>query len=108
MISTLPKRARRSCAAVGGGAKLFRGTGQEAAHQDLSSFGYFTKTQSFKPMASIGGGVKIRLSQRVFLRTEFRDYITAFPKELITPPVGVKYGTLLHDFVPMIGIGIDM
>ena len=49
-----------------------------------------------------------RLTERVFLRTELRDYITAFPKELITPPAGVKYGTLLHDFVPMVGIGINM
>lgn len=95
-------------AAVGGGVKIFRGTGKEAAYQDLSRFGYFTKTQSFKPMASVAVGVKIRLSQRVFLRTEFRDYITAFPKEVITPPTGVKYGTLLHNLVPMIGIGINM
>ena len=95
-------------AAVGGGAKFFRGTGKEAAYQNLSSYGYFTKAQSFKPMASVGAGVKVRLSGRVFLRTEFRDYITAFPKELITPPVGVKYGTLLHDLVPMVGIGINM
>jgi len=95
-------------AAVGGGMKVFRGTGQEAAYQPLSQFGYFTKTQAMKPMASVGGGVKFALTRRVFLRTEFRDYITAFPKEIITPPAGIKYGMLLHDFVPMVGLGFEM
>ena len=95
-------------AAVGGGMKVFRGTGKEAAYQDLSQFGYFTKTQAMKPMASVGGGVKFALSRKVFLRTEFRDYITAFPKKIITPPAGMKYGTLLHDLVPMVGIGFEM
>jgi hypothetical protein len=95
-------------AVVGGGVKMFRGTGKEAAYQPLSSYGYFTRTQAFKPMASVGAGVKVRLSRKVFLRTEFRDYITAFPKDLIAPPPGAKYGTLLHDFVPMVGIGMEM
>ncbi len=50
-------------AAVGGGMKIFRGTGTEAAYQPLSQYGYFTKTQALKPMASVGGGVKIALTQ---------------------------------------------
>ena len=95
-------------AAVGGGMKVFRGTGKEAAYQPLSQFGYFTKTQAMKPMASVGAGVKFALTRKVFLRTEFRDYITAFPKEIITPAPGTKYGMLLHDFVPMVGIGFEM
>jgi hypothetical protein len=95
-------------AIVGGGVKIFRGTGAESAYQPLSNFGYFTRTQAFKPMVSVGAGVKVRLSPKVFLRTELRDNITPFPKEIITPPAGVKYGSLLHDFVPMVGIGIDM
>jgi hypothetical protein len=94
--------------AAGGGVKVFRGTGKEAAYQPLSQYGYFTKTQSFKPMASVGAGVKFALSRRVYLRTEFRDYITAFPTEIITPPTGTKYGKLLHDFVPMVGLGFAM
>src|SRR5689334_7816452 len=94
--------------AAGGGMKIFRGTGTEAAYQPLSQFGYFTKTQTLKPMASVGAGVKFALSRKVFLRTEFRDYITAFPKEVLTPPTGTKYGTLLHDFVPMVGLGFEM
>jgi hypothetical protein len=95
-------------AAVGGGLKVFRGTGTEASYQPLYQFGYFTKTQALKPMASVGGGIKFALSKRVFLRTEFRDYITQFPTEIITPPAGVKYGKILHDFVPMVGLGFEM
>src|SRR5215471_4626553 len=95
-------------AAVGGGMKVFRGTGAEAAYQPLSQFGYFTKTQVVKPMGDFGAGVKIALSRKVYLRTEFRDYITAFPKEIITPAPGTKYGSLLHDFVPMVGLGFEM
>jgi hypothetical protein len=95
-------------AAVGGGVKLFRGTGAEAAFQPLSQFGYFTKTQVLKPMGTVAVGAKFMLSRRVFLRAEIRDYVTAFPKEIITPAPGTKYGTLLHDFVPMIGLGIVM
>jgi hypothetical protein len=95
-------------AAVGGGMKLFRGTGREAAYQPLSQFGYFTKEQVVKPMASVGAGVKFQIGRKVYLRTEVRDYITAFPTEILTPPNGTKYGKLLHDFVPMVGLGFQM
>jgi hypothetical protein len=91
-------------AAVGGGMKIFRGTGQEAAYQPLSQYGYFTKTQAVKPMGSVGGGITYQMSSKIFLRTEFRDFITMFPKELIAPAPGAKYASVLHDFVPMVGM----
>lgn len=95
-------------AAVGGGLKVFRGTGAEAAYQPLSQYGYFTKTQVLKPMGDFGAGVKFAISHKLYLRTEFRDYITAFPKEVLTPPAGTKYGMLLHDIVPMVGISYEL
>ena len=94
-------------AAIGGGMKVFRGTGKEAAYQPLSQYGYFTKTQALKPMASVGGGMKFFITRKVCLRTEFRDYITAFPKELIAPAPGAKFGAILHDFVPMAGLSYE-
>jgi hypothetical protein len=94
-------------AAFGGGMKIFRGTGRESAYQPLSQYAYFTKTQAVKPMASVGGGVRYQLGERLYLRAEFRDYITPFPKDLITPAPGAKIGTLLHDFVPMVGISYE-
>ena len=94
--------------ALGGGAKMFKATGKEAAYQPLSKFGYFTKDQTVKPMATVAAGVKYRLTGRVFVRAEVRDYLTMFPKEVLTPPTGVKYGSLLHDIVPVVGIGMYM
>ncbi|MGA2266892.1 MAG: hypothetical protein ABSH44_00355 [Bryobacteraceae bacterium] len=94
-------------AAIGGGMKIFRGTGAEAAYQPLSQFGYFTKTQVLKPMASVGGGMKYFLTRKVCLRTEVRDYITAFPTELIAPAPGAKFGSILHDLVPMVGLSYE-
>ena len=94
-------------AAVGGGMKIFRGTGKEAAFQPLSQFAYFTKTQAVKPMLSVGGGVKFKLSPHMSLRAEVRDFLTPFPKQVITPAPGAKIGRLLHDFVPMVGISYE-
>jgi hypothetical protein len=84
--------------------KLFRGTGQEQAYQPLMQYGYFTRTQVVKPMASFGAGIKYALTPRLVLRTEFRDYITPFPTELIAPAPGQTFGRILQNFVPMVGI----
>jgi hypothetical protein len=94
-------------AAFGGGMKVFRGTGKESAYQPLSQYGYFTKTQVVKPMASVGAGIKVALRPHMFLRTEIRDYITMFPKEVLTPAPGATFGGLLHDFVPSVGISYE-
>jgi hypothetical protein len=91
-------------ASLGGGVKVFRGTGAPEAYQALSQIGYFTKTQSIKPMVSVGGGLTFQLAPRIFLRAEVRDFITAFPTELITPAPGMKFGSLLNDIVPLVGI----
>jgi len=87
--------------AVGGGMKIFDGTGTEAAYQPLSQFGYFTKTQTLKPMADFGGGMRVMINPHLYLTTEVRDFLTAFPTQVLTPPPGVKYSSLLHDVVPM-------
>jgi hypothetical protein len=94
-------------AVVGGGLKVFHGTGKEQAYQPLSQFGYFTKTTEVKPLLTLGGGVKFAIAQHLNLRAEFRDFITMFPKELIAPAPGAKFGSMLHDFVPMIGISYE-
>jgi len=90
--------------AIGGGMKLYRGTGQESAYQPLQDFALLTKTQEVKPLISIGGGIKMILAPRLLLRAEMRDYLTTFPKEVIVPIPGTKVGRWLHDFVPMLGI----
>ena len=90
--------------AVGGGMKIFVGTGAQQAYQPLSQFGYFTQTHQLKPMLSVGGGISYKLSDRLYLRTEVRDFISAFPTDVIAPPPGVTYGKVLQDIVPMVGI----
>jgi opacity protein-like surface antigen len=94
-------------AAIGGGMKIFRGTGTESAYQPLSQFAYLTKTQTVKPMLSAGAGVKFKLTPHMSLRTEVRDFFTPFPKDVITPAPGVKISRFLHDFVPIIGISYE-
>jgi hypothetical protein len=93
--------------AVGGGMKIFRATGAEQAYQPLSQFGYFTKTQQIKPMATVAAGFTYRLRPHLFLRAEVRDFVTAFPTSVLTPAPGVKYGSILNDIVPMVGIGYN-
>jgi len=104
----LQTRARRSrmqaFAAFGGGMRIFRGTGKEAAYQPLNQYAIFTRTQVLKPMASVGGGLKFSITHSVYLRTEFYDYISAFPTEVIAPAPGTKISGLLHDFVPMVSL----
>jgi hypothetical protein len=108
LIHTSRKESRAQVfAAVGGGMKIFRGTGKEAAFQPLSQFAYLTKTQQVKPMLSVGGGVKFKLAPHMALRAEVRDFLTPFPKDVITPAPGAKVGRMLHNIVPMIGISYE-
>ena len=104
---TKRRMAAQPFVAVGGGMKIFRGTGQEAAYQPLSSFALLTRTFQVQPLATVGGGVKYRIGKRAYLRTEFRDYITPFPKKVVAPAPGAKIGTLLHDIVPLVGLSIE-
>jgi hypothetical protein len=90
--------------AAGAGIKLYRGTGKEQAYQPLSNFAYLTKTQDLRPLITAGGGVKYRISEHLIFRAEVRDYITPFPKKVITPAPGAKIGGWLQDFVPMFGL----
>lgn len=93
--------------AVGGGMKIFRGTGSPEAYQPNYQFGYMTKTQQLKPMGDVGTGVRFQLTERVFLRTEFRDFITPFPTHIIAAAPGAKFGRILNDFVPMVGLSYE-
>jgi hypothetical protein len=94
-------------AAVGGGMKIFRGTGAEAAYQPNYQFGYLTKAQQLKPMGDFGAGLRFELKPHVFMRLEFRDYITPFPSQIIAPAPGAKYGKILNDVVPMASISYE-
>ncbi len=93
--------------AAGGGVKVFRGTGIERAFQPASKFALLTRDQEVLGMVSVGGGVKVALSDMMHLRVDFRDYISPFPTQIVAPAPGAKLKGWLHDFVPMVGVGFQ-
>jgi hypothetical protein len=94
--------------AMGAGIRYFRGTGPQTAIQPLGTFAVLTHTNQVKPLLTPGVGIKAKLSERWTFRVDFRDYITPFPEQVITPyPLtqSEAHGWL-HDFTPMVNIGI--
>lgn len=94
--------------AVGGGARMFRGTGLERAVQPLSQFVLLTRTRQTLPVLSVGAGVKIHVSRHVSFRVEARDYISPAPDKLLTPAPGAEIRGWLHDVVPMAGLVVTL
>jgi len=94
----------RPFVAAGAGIKVYQGTGTEVVFQPLSDIALLTKAQDLTPLVSGGAGINFQISPRVQLRAEVHDYLTPFPKKVITPAEGAKAGGWLQDFVPMIGI----
>jgi hypothetical protein len=90
--------------AVGGGMKLFQGSGEEAAYQPLMQYAYLTHTQELKPLLSIGAGIKFLMARRMVLHVDLRDQITGFPSRTIAPAPGMTIKGWLHDFVPTVGL----
>lgn len=108
LIHSAPRDAKmRPYVAFGAGVKQYRGTGTENAFQPLSTIAILTKTSEVKALASVGGGVKIRLSPRMHLRFDVHDYLTPFPKEVITPANGSSVGGWVNNIVGMAGIGFN-
>jgi Outer membrane protein beta-barrel domain len=96
----------RPFVAVGGGVKVYRGTGAQHATQNLGQFVALTQTQEIKPLISFGGGVKMKLSGRLYLHVEARDYLTPFPTKVIAPVPPSTVSGWVHDFVPLVGISM--
>ena len=102
-----PKRSKaQPFVAAGAGVKIYRGTGKEQAYQPLSNLAFLTKTQDLRPLLTVGGGLKYRISERLYFRAELRDYITPFPSKVITPAPGAKVSGWIQDFVPLVGISL--
>jgi len=97
----------RPYVAVGGGVKLYEGRGEEAAWQPLSRYAILTRTRQVVGLATLGGGVKIRIGERSWLRWEVRDYLTPFPKTVIAPGPGARISGWVHDLVGLAAIGVS-
>jgi len=105
--ATKPGSAVRPFVAIGGGVKLYQGTGKEVVAQPLGNLAFLTKTTEIKPMITFGAGVKLNVSKRVGFRVEVKDYFSQFPKEVIAPASGSKLsGDWIHNFVAMVSISL--
>lgn len=96
--------AVRPYVAFGGGMKHYRGTGDEQPFQPLSNVAILTKTNDTKGMVSVGGGVKLKLTDRMWLRLDVHDYLSPFPKNVITPASGSAVSGWFNNIVGTGGI----
>jgi hypothetical protein len=88
----------------GAGVKIYRGTGTEQPYQPLSNVALLTKVQDLTALVVGGGGVRVRLSDRVTLRLEVHDFFTPVPNKVIAPAAGSKVSGWWQDIVPMVGL----
>ena len=94
----------RPYVAAGGGVKYYRGIGTEVLFQPLSQFALLTKTTQLEPLISVGGGIKVKMTEHFGLRLEVHDYLTPFPKQVVVPNAGSKISGWMQDIEPMIGL----
>lgn len=92
--------------AGGAGIKIYTGTGTQVVFQPLSNVALLTQARDLTPLVSAGAGLKFKLLPHVNLRLEIHDYLTPFPKQVITPVSGKTPGWL-QEFVPAAGLAFE-
>ncbi len=92
---------------AGAGIKGYTGTGKEEVFQPLSNIALLTKTTQFKPLISVGGGIKFQVASNVQFRVEVHDFLTPFPNQVIVPALGSKIGGWLSDFTATAGLSFS-
>jgi hypothetical protein len=93
--------------AAGVGIKDYSGTGKEQVFQQFSNIALLTKTSQFKPLISVGGGIKFQLASNIQFRVEVHDFLTPFPDKVIAPALGSKVGGWLSDFAATAGLSFS-
>lgn len=93
---------------IGAGIRYYRGTGRQTDSQVLGTFAVLTHTGEVEPLLAPVAGVKMKVSDRIVVRLDLRDFITPFPDQVITPypRAGSQAHGWLHDFTPMVSIGV--
>ena len=105
--ATSADSAIRPFVAVGGGIKVYQGTGKEVVAQPLGNLAYLTRTSEYKPLVTFGAGIKFNVSKRLGFRAEVKDYFSQFPKEVIAPASGSKLSSdWIHNFVAMVSVSL--
>jgi hypothetical protein len=96
--------AFRPYVAGGLGAKYYRTTQAVPPGQPLTQIGSLADRSQWQIQYDFGVGMKYRLQRHVFLRADFRDYITPFPKHLFRPADGGRVSGIFHQFTPTAGL----
>jgi len=108
LIHLLGKQSRiRPYLAVGAGVKGYLAPGPVPSPEPLPKVGLLLANNEWKLVGSGGAGVKVRLGKHIVARFDLRDYITQFPKKMITPASGATASGLLHQITPMGGLGVE-
>jgi hypothetical protein len=94
----------RPFVAGGVGAKDYIIAGPEPFPQPIPQIASLTANDVWKVVFSVGGGVKLRLSDHVLLRAEFRDYLTTFPRQQIVPAPHNTARGIFEQFTPLFGV----
>lgn len=89
--------------AMGGGIKIYEGTGPDRAAQPLSNYVLLTRTHEVKPVMSPAIGMKVQVSRRVLFRAEARYFGGPRPENVIAPAPGAVMHGWVHDIVPLAG-----
>ncbi len=100
-------RRFRPYVAAGLGAKQYVSHGPREPLPPLSSIAALAVNSEVKPLVSLGGGLKLRISRHLNLHFAFRDYLTPFPKKLFVPADGGRARGFLHQFTPFAGVGYE-
>jgi len=102
LVHARPRRSPvRPFLAGGGGIRWVEGTGAQQIYQPLSQYALLTQTREVAALLSVGGGVKFRLSSKVYLRTEIRDYVSPHLTKVIAASPGANLHGWIHEFVPL-------
>ncbi|HBY61288.1 MAG TPA: hypothetical protein DEH78_15820 [Solibacterales bacterium] len=89
----------------GGGVKMYEGTGAEVVFQPLQNYALLTQTRQVVPMVTFGAGVKVKVSNKIGVRFEVRDYFSQFPKDVIAAAPGARIASgWIHNLVPLFGL----
>jgi len=92
--------------AAGIGGKLYRTTGPSPAIQPAPSVAVLAESNQWEVLVSVGAGVTYRFPNHLVLRADFRDYISPAPRKLFAPVAGATVRGIMHQFTPMVGIGV--
>ena len=99
-------REKRLRPFVGGGVgvKGYIVAGPAPQPQPLPNIASLVTQDEWKFLVTVGGGVKYRLHDHIYLRGDFLDYLTAFPRRQILPAGNNTARGIFQQFTPMFGV----